>query len=57
LGTWVSANFDFENFLEEIYEIVFRDDLDIQRKENDILTVMRGYQNNLFSNLRILLNK
>lgn len=56
LGTWVGNNFPMDEFLEEIYEVIFREDSDIDRKLSDITTLMKSYQNELWSELRILLN-
>lgn len=56
LWDWVSNNFPMEDFLEEIYDVVFNEDKNIDRKLSDISTVMKSYQNELWQELKNLLN-
>lgn len=55
LGTWISDNFDMEEFIKEIYDIVFSKD-DLEKKKIDIKTIMDFYQMDLWKELRIQLN-
>lgn len=55
LWDWVSDKFPMNDFLDEVYEVVFREDWDIKAKLKDIETLMRWYQNELWALLKDLL--
>ena len=55
LGDWINNNFHFEDFIVEVYDVVFRNENkeDISNKLNDITTIMKSYQNELWDTLYI----
>ena len=59
LWDYVKNNFDFDNFIQEVYDVIFRNEEkeDIPRKLQDITTVMKVYQNTLYDKLKEEFNK
>ena len=45
-----------DEFLAEIYDVIFNQNIDIDKQIIDIYTLMEGYQNDLWQELRDLLN-
>nr|WP_159465179.1 hypothetical protein [Scandinavium goeteborgense] len=45
LGNWYQDNFDFNNFLQDVYLIVFEEKLNVDEKIRNITDVMEEYQN------------
>ncbi|SPP32645.1 hypothetical protein ARAF_3012 [Arsenophonus endosymbiont of Aleurodicus floccissimus] len=45
LGSWYQENFDFPNFLNEVFMIVFDARLGVEDKIRDISNYMEKYQN------------
>ena len=56
LGDWIGDNFPMDEFLAEIYDVIFNQNIDIDKQIIDIYTLMEGYQNDLWQELRDLLN-
>lgn len=56
LWDWIMDNYDRDEFMEEVYDVVFTND-SIDKKLNDIRTIMRSYQSEMFDTLKDLLNK
>lgn len=54
LWTWIWDNYPMEEFLEEVYDVVFWD-WDIQKKRYDIRTLMRSYLTELINELELQL--
>ncbi|WP_254711494.1 hypothetical protein [Pantoea cypripedii] len=45
LGNWYQDNFDFNDFLQDVYAIVFDEKLNVDEKIRNITDVMEEYQN------------
>lgn len=57
LGNWYRSNFDFDSFLEDIYQVVFDKDSTIDQKINNATDVMEEHQNIINRELFDSLNK
>lgn len=56
LWDWIHNNFPMDEFLEEVYDVVFREDSEIDRKISDIYAIMEWYDSQMWENLKSLLN-
>lgn len=45
LGSWYQDNFDFDKFLDEVFDVVFNSEYNVDEKINFITDVMEKYQN------------
>ncbi|WP_042820395.1 hypothetical protein [Yersinia wautersii] len=45
LGSWYQNNFDFDDFLHDVYEVVFDQSLTVDDKVRNITDIMEVYQN------------
>lgn len=45
LGDWYSSNFDFANFLDDVFLVVFKDSIPVDTKIRNVADVMEQYQN------------
>ncbi|WP_267443427.1 hypothetical protein [Erwinia psidii] len=45
LGNWYQSHFDFDNFLQDVYKIVFDSGLTVEEKVRNATDVMEEYQN------------
>ncbi|PRP68512.1 hypothetical protein BUE93_22185 [Chromobacterium amazonense] len=52
LGDWYESNFEFEAFLNEVFNLVFDKKLSVDEKLRDISDVMEKYQNE--TNLKLI---
>ncbi|WP_016858199.1 hypothetical protein [Candidatus Williamhamiltonella defendens] len=57
IGNWYQSNFDFENFLNSVFEVVFTPALSVDEKIRNISDIMEKYQNITNQKLLIELNK
>ncbi len=44
LGTWYESHFEFQPFLDEVFDIVFNEELYVEEKVRDIADIMEKYQ-------------
>ncbi|MCY9829408.1 hypothetical protein [Vibrio chagasii] len=51
LGTWYENNFEFEDFLNSVYEVCFNEKLLIDERIRYVTDIMEEYQNRTTSNL------
>ena len=45
LGDWYASHFDFENFLKNVFIVVFEESTPVDTKVRDIADIMEQYQN------------
>ena len=45
LGNWYQDNFDFDNFLDDVFEVCLNDNLSIEKKISYVTDIMEEYQN------------
>lgn len=57
LGDWYQKNFNFDDFLKDIYEIIFDEKLNVDEKIRNVTDVMEEYQNITSSKLIEVLAK
>lgn len=57
LGDWYRHNFNFDDFLKDIYEIIFDEKLNVDEKIRNVTDVMEEYQNITSSKLIEVLTK
>lgn len=57
IGNWYQSNFDFENFLNSVFEVVFTPALSVDEKIRNISDIMEKYQNITNQKLLVELNK
>jgi hypothetical protein len=56
LGDWYASNFDFENLLDDVFDIVFQESTPVDTKIGDVSDVMEQYQNQTTAKLINQLN-
>jgi len=59
VGDWINNNFPMEDFLNELYDIIFRDcdENKIHLKVEDCRFVMSAYQNELWQKMKLEINQ
>lgn len=52
LWDWIAEHFPMEDFLQEVFDIIFKENVDILQKVEDIRWLMMWYQNELWEKLK-----